>query len=251
MSPARAPTRLVVVGANGRMGQAILRLAGEDGGGFVVVGEVSEGDDLEKVIAAAPRGAIAIDFSAPAATRALAGAAAKAGVGVVCGTTGLDEDAEAALAAAARAVPVFTAANMSVGVHVLAALVERAITMLGDGFDVEIVEAHHKRKVDAPSGTALRLFEIASTAKKGAQRKDGRTGRPGARPTREIGLHAVRGGDVIGDHTVHLLGDGERIELTHRASNRDLFARGALRAARFLDGRPPGRYGMDDLFKTA
>ena len=138
---------------------------------------------------------------------------------------------------------------MSVGVHVLAALVEHALAALGPTFDVEIVETHHRAKVDAPSGTALRLADVAKNARARPRFVHGREGRPGARKPDEIGVHAVRGGDVIGDHTVLLFGDGERIELTHRASSRDLFARGALRAASWLAAEarplPPRRHALD------
>ena len=119
--------------------------------------------------------------------------------------------------------------------------------MLGPEFDIEIVEAHHRLKVDAPSGTALRIAEIAREARGGARFVHGREGQPGARAPAEIGIHAVRGGDVVGDHSVFLLGTGERIELVHRASSRDLFARGALRFARWIAGKPAGRYGMADV----
>jgi len=231
------------------MGQAILRLAREEGATWQVAATASEGDDVAAAVTAAAAGGVVIDFSSPTATRDVARAAAAAGVGIVCGTTGLDAETSRALEEAARVVPVFVASNMSVGVHVLGVLVARAIAMMGPGFDVEIVESHHRRKVDAPSGTALTLAEMASAALGGdVARVDGRTGRPGARPPREIGVHAVRGGDVVGDHQVHLLGDGERLELTHRASSRDVFARGALRAARFVAGRAAGRYRMEDLF---
>ena len=135
---------------------------------------------------------------------------------------------------------------MSVGVHVLSALLERAIAALGPDYDIEIVEAHHRMKVDAPSGTALRLAEVARAAR-GGRYVTGREGKPGARTGDEIGVLALRGGDVIGDHTAFLLGDGERIELTHRASSRDLFARGALRSGVWLVGRPAGRYRLADV----
>jgi 4-hydroxy-tetrahydrodipicolinate reductase len=143
---------------------------------------------------------------------------------------------------------------MSVGIHVLSAILARAIAALGPGYDVDIVETHHRMKVDAPSGTAIRLAEVARTA---VQARDGeasrlvygREGRPGARASlpSEIGVLAVRGGDVVGDHTIHLMADGERLELTHRAQSRDLFARGALRAAGWIVGRPPRRYRLDDV----
>ena len=136
---------------------------------------------------------------------------------------------------------------MSVGVLVLARLVEQAVKAMGEGFDVEIVETHHRRKVDAPSGTALRLGEAASRARPELAPVNGRSGNAGERRTGELGYHAVRGGDVVGDHTVHLLGLGERLELTHRATDRSVFARGALRAAKALLGKPAGRYRLADI----
>ncbi len=242
-------SQVAIFGSAGRMGQTLVRLAKEDPA-FELVAVLDQGDPVS-ALAAFP-GAVAIDFSSPAGTRALAEAAPSARVSIVCGTTGLDEAAAQALEAASRAVPVFTAANMSIGVHVFGVLIARAVAMLGPGFDVELVETHHRRKVDAPSGTALALASIAQAAR---EKSAGATnlihGRQpehrGARSAGEIGMHAVRGGDVIGDHTLHLLGDGERLELTHRATNRDLFARGALRAAQWLATQPPGRYGMEDL----
>ncbi len=238
-------TRLAVLGASGRMGQAVLRLASELD--FEVVAQVSAGEDLALIGRSKPE--VVIDFSSPDATRALSKIAAEAGAAIVSGTTGLDELTLLELDAASTKVPIFWAPNMSVGVHVLGVLVARAIEMLGPEFDIEITEAHHRRKVDAPSGTAIRLAEIAQGARAGATKLEhGRSGRPGARDPSEIGMHAIRGGDVIGDHHVHLLGEGERIELVHRASSRDLFARGALRAARFVVGKPAGRYAMSDLF---
>lgn len=238
-------TRLGVLGASGRMGQAVLRLASELD--FEVVAQVSAGEDLTSF--GRSKAEVVIDFSSPEATRALSKIAAEAGVAIVSGTTGLDERTLQELDAASARVPIFWAPNMSVGVHVLGVLVARAIEMLGPEFDIEITEAHHRRKVDAPSGTALRLAEIAESARAGATKRiHGREGRPGARAASEIGMHAIRGGDVIGDHHVHLLGEGERIELVHRASSRDLFARGALRAARFVVGKPARRYSMNDLF---
>ncbi len=215
---------IAVVGAKGRMGQAVIRLAGEQG--ITVSAALDQGDEL------AVEGADAvIDFSHPEVLSRVAESAAKAKAALVSGTTGLDGKAQSALDAAAKLIPVMWEPNMSVGVLVLGRLLEQALEMLGTSVDVEIVEAHHKLKVDAPSGTALRLLEIAKEA----------------RGDDKITVHAVRGGDVIGDHTVHLLGMGERIELTHRATSRDLFARGALHAARALVGKPAGRYRLGDI----
>jgi 4-hydroxy-tetrahydrodipicolinate reductase len=256
-------TRAAVVGASGRMGRAVVRLAAEhgldivcavsatdvgaDAGELAGIGRsgVVVTDDMDALTNA--RAAVAIEFASPAATRVLCEVASRCGTAVVSGTTGLDEAATRALDAAAARVPVLWEPNMSLGVHVLGALIERAVTLLGPDFDVEIVEAHHRHKVDAPSGTAMRLAEHVRHARGGGALVHGREGRPGARPKSEIGVHAVRGGDVVGDHTVMLLGQGERLELVHRASGRDVFARGALRAAAFVAGKPPRRYGLGDV----
>jgi 4-hydroxy-tetrahydrodipicolinate reductase len=165
---------------------------------------------------------------------------------VVCGTTGLSESDRALLDDAAKTVPVLWAPNMSLGVQVLAELVEQAVRRLGPGFDAEIVEIHHRRKIDSPSGTAKRLADAVRAARPNAVAIHGRDGDVGKRTDDEIAVLGVRGGDVIGDHTVFLLGNGERLELTHRASNRDLFAQGAIRAARFLRGKKNGRYSISD-----
>ncbi|MBX3190135.1 MAG: 4-hydroxy-tetrahydrodipicolinate reductase [Labilithrix sp.] len=257
---------LAVLGANGRMGRAVVRLA-HDAGMRVVcaLGVGDEGRDVGELAGTGPLGAkittdpaeiarsgaqVMIDFSAPHALVLAAAACAHAGVAIVSGTTGLDDAAREALDVAAARSAVLWEPNMSVGVHVLASLVEKALAALGPSFDVEIVEVHHRAKVDAPSGTAIRLGDVV----KGARRANGepryvhgREGRPGARQPEEIGMHAVRGGDVVGDHTVHFFGDGERLELTHRASSRDLFAHGAVRAAQWIAGKPPGRYRLAEM----
>ena len=238
--------RIAVVGARGRMGRTILALAQDQG--VEVVAAIDTGDRLAGLAASGAE--VAIDFSSPGATTELAHAAGEAGIAIVSGTTGLGDEAQAALDRAALRVPVAWEPNMSVGVHVLGALVARAIAMLGPEFDIEIVEAHHRLKVDAPSGTAIRIADIAREARGGARFVHGREGKPGARAPTEIGVHAVRGGDVVGDHSVFLLGPGERIELVHRASSRELFASGALRVARWIVGRSPGRYRMDDVLRT-
>jgi 4-hydroxy-tetrahydrodipicolinate reductase len=142
---------------------------------------------------------------------------------------------------------VLWAPNTSLGVQVLAELVEQAVKRLGDAFDVEILEIHHRRKIDAPSGTALRLARAAKAGRGELEEVHARDGNVGARKEQELGVVALRGGDVVGDHTVYLLGHGERLELTHRASSRELFAQGALAAARFLRGKPAGRYAFKDI----
>lgn len=227
------------------MGEAVLRLARADEA-FDVVCEISEGGDFSGVERAKPH--VAIDFSRPSGTRVLADIAARANVALVIGTTGLDAACDHALGEAAKKAPVLVSSNMSIGVHVLGVLVERAAKVLGDDFDIEIVEAHHKRKVDAPSGTALTLAQIIRDARtSSASLVHGREGHVGPRKAGEVGMHAVRGGDVVGDHTVFFFGEGERIELAHKASNRDLFARGALRAAKWVVTKRPGIYGMRDM----
>ena len=189
---------------------------------------------------------VVIDFSTASAVTALALLAARQGIAIVSGTTNLDATSKRALDRASETVPVLWAGNMSLGVQVLAELVEQAVRRLGLGYDVEIVELHHRRKIDAPSGTASRLVDAVKKVRPSLCELHGRDGEVGARTEDEVGVFGVRGGDVIGDHTVYLLGDGERLELTHRASNRDLFAHGALRAAQFLAGQKPGRYSIAD-----
>jgi 4-hydroxy-tetrahydrodipicolinate reductase len=255
--------RIAVVGANGRMGRALVRLA--HAGGLDIacaVGAADIGRDAGDLAGIGPIGAfivdglaaledaradVVVDFSAPDVTLALAPLAARAGSAIVSGTTGLSAQGRLALEQASARVPVLWEPNMSVGVHVLSKLVAQAVQALAE-WDIEIVETHHKAKVDAPSGTALRLAETAQRARGASTRRvHGRQGKPGARQNEEIGMHAVRGGDVLGDHVVHLMGGGERLELTHRATSRDVFAHGALRAARWIAGKPAGRYGLEHV----
>jgi 4-hydroxy-tetrahydrodipicolinate reductase len=190
---------------------------------------------------------VVIDFSTASAVKSLLLLAARSKIGIVSGTTNLDPETLAALDRAAQTVPVLWAPNMSLGVQVLAELVEQAVRRLGPGFDAEIVEIHHRKKVDAPSGTAKRLADAVRNVRPTSVELHGRDGDVGARKDEELAVFGVRGGDVIGDHTVFLFGAGERIELTHRASSRDVFAHGALRAARFVSGKPPGRYAFADV----
>lgn len=258
--------KLALSGAAGKMGRAIVRLAaaeadlqlvgavdmpgspaiGRDAG--ELAGVESAGVAVEEDLAAALLGAdVLVDFSAASGFETIVRTAAHAGVAVVSGTTGLGPNAETAIARAAERVAVLWAPNMSLGVEVLRRLVEQAVRALGPGYDIEIVETHHGAKVDAPSGTALALAEAASAARPELTLQHGRQGKPGKRPEAQLGMHALRGGGVVGDHTVHLLGSLERIELTHRAIHRDLLAVGALRAARFLVGKPAGRYRLADV----
>lgn len=256
--------RVVVSGATGRMGSTLARLAADDAALEVVGGidrEDAEGQrgigfpalaspaDAGELIAGADA---VLDFSAPAFLAELLRRQgdALAGRGLVVGTTGLGDGERELLDRQAERSAVLVAANFSVGVNLLMALAEQAARALGVEYDIEIVEAHHRRKEDAPSGTALALGEAVAHGRgldPAAARRDGRSGRPGARTPDEIGYHAVRGGGVVGDHRVLFLGDLERIELAHHASDRGLFAAGALRAARWLKGRGPGRYSMRDV----
>lgn len=242
----RPAARIAVLGARGRMGRAIARLAPDHGAEVVLAIDTGEG---ELGALGESRAEVLVDFSSASIVASAARACAAANVALVSGTTGLDDAANRALDDAAKKIPVLSEPNMSVGVMVLGEIARQAIAMLGEDFDVEIVETHHKMKVDAPSGTAMRLVEIAREARSG-EIVTGRNGKPGARTADEIGVLAVRGGDVIGDHTVHLLGAGERLELTHRATSRDVFAIGALRAAVAIAGKPAGRYTLGSLLKT-
>jgi 4-hydroxy-tetrahydrodipicolinate reductase len=210
--------------------------------------EVAVAAGIEKAL---ERGAdVVIDFTAPGASLHHAKVCAQKEVALVVGTTGFSAQAKAELAGYAQRIPVLMAPNMSVGVNVLFRLVADAARALGKGYEVEIVEMHHRAKKDAPSGTALRLAEVAADAV-GLDPQQAcvyeRHGDIGARKPGTIGVQTLRGGDVVGEHTVYFIADGERLELSHRATSRDNFARGAVRAARWLAGRKPGLYDMQDV----
>jgi 4-hydroxy-tetrahydrodipicolinate reductase len=258
--------KLAIFGATGRMGLAIARLAHAAPDVQIVGGVCADGDpglgrDIGELagigqigvvttpdLASGLLGAdVVIDFSVAAAAPQLFNVAARQKVAIVSGTTNLDDAGKKALDKAAQSVPVLWAPNMSLGVQVLAELVEQAVRRLGLGFDVEITEVHHRKKVDSPSGTAKRLAEAAKAARSELREIHGRSGDVGARTDEEMAVFGLRGGDVVGDHTVYLFGQGERLELTHRASNRDLFAHGAIVAARFLAGKPAKRYTIADV----
>jgi len=267
-SSAGVTTAIAVVGATGRMGRAVVRLAHQAGLRVVCgIARSQRGNDCGVIAGIGAIGApivetaaealafepsVVIDFSTPALLTCIAQACTSSTIApaLVSGTTGLDDAALSALHAVSTRCAVLWEPNMSVGIHVLAALVEAAEAALGPSFDVEVVEAHHRAKVDAPSGTALRLAEIVKRSRR-AHYAHGRQGRPGPRAADEIGMHAVRGGDVIGDHTVFFFGDGERVELTHRASSRDVFAHGALRAAQWLAHQAPGRYDLATMIRES
>lgn len=258
--------RLALYGASGRMGLSITRLA-KEAGDIEIVGAVSSADDptlgrdlgelagvgtlgvvTSPDVASGLLGADAvIDFSIAKALGPLLDAAKKQQVAVVSGTTNLGAAERAALEAAAGVIPVLWAPNMSRGIQVLAEVVAHAVKRLGMEFDIEVVETHHRRKVDAPSGTAKRLARAVRESRDGLSEVYGREGDVGPRAAGEMAVLALRGGDVIGDHTVHLFGRGERLELTHRATSRDLFAGGALAAARYLVGKAPGLYEISDV----
>jgi 4-hydroxy-tetrahydrodipicolinate reductase len=245
-SETKSKTRIVIVGSQGRMGEALLRLAKLNPALEVVAGvdkDDNVADWLEKTD-------VFIEFAHHTLTPSLSQMAAEKGKALVIGTTGHTEAERAAITAVAGKIPVVFAPNYSVGVNLLFHLTRIAAETLGDDYDREVVEMHHRHKLDAPSGTARRLGEIlAETA--GGTYDDllvhGRHGDVGARPPRIIGMHALRGGDVVGDHTVIFAADGERLELTHRASSRDTFASGALRAAQWVGAQKPGLYSMQDV----
>lgn len=265
--------KILLIGAAGRMGQTLTRLlasgtipglqlvaavdrpdwplAGQDTGSAAGARPLGVPITRDLAAALAARPDVAIDFSFHAASAAAATQMAAAGIPWIVGTTGLDATEKDAIAKAALKIPVVLASNMSLGVNLLFALVEQAARALKNrGYDCEIIERHHRRKKDAPSGTALFLGEAVAKGFGWNLKEtaiDGRSGLPGERPEKQIGFHAVRGGDIVGDHTVLFAADGECIELSHRATSRDTLALGALRAAAWLPGRAPGLYGMRDV----
>jgi 4-hydroxy-tetrahydrodipicolinate reductase len=237
-------TRILINGSRGRMGQAVAMAAREMG--IEIAGAVDVGDDLGSGLAGAD---VVIDFSSHAATRSLLEAAVARGKPVVLGTTGHSADEKGRLLALAAQVPCVWAGNFSVGVNLLFALTRRASAVLGPDYDAEVVEMHHRFKKDAPSGTAARLLEIILEERKldASALRHGREGITGERTSGEVGIHALRGGDVVGDHTVIFAALGERVELTHKAGDRGIFARGALRAAAWIVTQKPGVYDMQDV----
>jgi len=260
--------RLAIAGAGGRMGRALLEAAGATSGVVVAAaleapsspllgrdaGELAasaKGVVIGSDIAAATAGSDAlIDFTRPAGTLAHLAACVAAGRAIVVGTTGFEPHELDAIRAAAARIPIVLAPNFSIGVNVALKLVDLASRALGPDYDVEVFEMHHKLKVDAPSGTALKLGEVAAKARGATLEHDGvfaRHGVTGERRGGTVGFSVARGGDVIGDHTVFFAGAGERIEITHRSNSRATYAQGAIRAAKWLAGKPPGLYGMDDV----
>lgn len=266
-------TRVVVTGAAGRMGQRVIAMMQTDAQLTLVgavthsrhptmgrdAGEVAGGGTTGVIISdnvalALAEADVAIDFSVPDAAMTYLETAAELGRCMVIGTTGFTGVQREEIERLSSKIPCFFAPNMSVGVHVMYQALRQLVTLLGNDYDVEILEAHHRTKIDAPSGTALRLASIVSEAR-GSNLDDvavyGRQGKVGRRPDSAIGIQAVRAGDIVGEHTVLFGGTGERIELTHRSQSRDTFVRGALRAAGWLVGQSPGLYGMDDLLRPS
>jgi 4-hydroxy-tetrahydrodipicolinate reductase len=232
MRLADQPVRISLIAPNGRMGRAIAAAAEQDAGSAI---DQDHGDVL-------------VDFSVPLALPASLDRAVSAGVPILIGTTGLDDLAEKRITEAAKSIAVLRAANTSLGVNLLAELVERAATVLGAEWDIEIAETHHRNKADAPSGTALMLGEAAAQGRGSAVNSErGRDGTGLKREEGAIGYASLRGGTVAGDHDVLFLGPEERLVLSHRAESRMIFARGALAAVRFLVGKPAGLYSMRDV----
>ncbi len=261
--------RIAIPGATGRMGQTLIRLIAETSGcvltgaseaaGHPALGQdvgrmagldecgVSVTDNINEAFANAD---VVIDFTLPIATRAHLEVTSANNIVHIIGTTGFTDEDENAIRAAAQKTVIIKSGNMSLGVNLLTHLTRQVAQTLGDAFDIEIVEMHHKHKVDAPSGTALMLGEAAATGR-GVTLPDvadrGRDGQTGARNQGDIGFASLRGGNVVGDHTVMFVSDNERIELTHKAQDRGLFAAGALRAAQWAQGKTPDLYSMADV----
>ena len=239
-------SKLLVTGKSGRMGQAVIEAARQ--AEVTVAATHDVGENLAAAIAEADT---VIDFTIHSFTKVLLEEALKHGTRLVIGTTGHSEEERAAIREAAQTLPIVHAPNFSIGVNTLFWLTRHAARILGnDHFDIEVTEMHHRHKIDAPSGTARRLLEILNEETNTSYNDDivhGRVGLTGARPSREIGMHTLRGGDVVGDHTVIFAADGERVELTHKASSRFTFASGAVKAAQWLDSQTPGLYDMQDV----
>jgi len=250
-----APIKIAVAGAHGRMGQAVAGVVQATPGVQLVARfDRPEADQsgLVPVEAALAQADVVVDFTTAEASAALAErCAGLGGPGLVIGSTGFDDGQLARIAAAAGAVPIVRAGNFSLGVNMLMGLVEQAARALGpDAYDIEVFEAHHRRKVDAPSGTALMLGEAAASGRGvalSAVAQRVRDGITGARPVGEIGFSVMRGGGIVGEHSVVFAAEDEILTLSHSARDRSLFARGAVEAARWLGGRPPGQYDMQDV----
>jgi len=241
-----SPVRVAVAGASGRMGQMLIAAVG-DADDMTLTGTLDVGLDTRAGLANAQ---VLIDFTRPEGTLAHLAACRELGVNAVIGTTGFSDAQKAEIAEHAKHIAIMMAPNMSVGVNVVLKLLDMTARALHEGYDIEIIEAHHRHKVDAPSGTALKMGEVVASAL-GRDLKDcavyAREGVTGERDPSTIGFATVRGGDIVGDHTVLFAGTGERIEITHRSNSRAGYAQGSLRAARFLAGRQSGLFDMNDV----
>lgn len=268
-NPNKADIKIGIAGCAGRMGQALIRQVSQTGGcvlagGIEPEGHQAVGEDLGTLAGLDALGTtvttdaealfqasdVVIEFSVPEATVAHAGLAAQSGTGFIAGTTGLDSGEQLQIEAAAARAPIVQAANFSLGVNVLLALTTRLSGLLKEDFDIEVLEMHHRNKVDAPSGTALALGQAAAEGRGvdlDAVADRGRDGIADPRKRGDIGFAVLRGGNVAGDHTVVFAADDERIELSHRATDRAIFARGAVQAALWVAGKPPALYGMADI----
>jgi 4-hydroxy-tetrahydrodipicolinate reductase len=239
-------TKVIITGSKGRMGRALLACAPQHRE-IEVVGQIDQGDDLRAVI---ERTDVVIDFSSHSATAAIAELCATHGKAMVVGTTGHDDSEKSRITHHAASIPMVLSSNYSTGVNTLFWLTRKAAEILGPGYDLEIVEMHHRLKKDAPSGTAKSLAEILADVRQQQLRnvaRHGREGIVGERTAEEIGIHSMRGGDVVGDHTVIFATPGERVELTHKASSRETFAHGALQSATWVVRQKPGLYDMQDV----
>jgi 4-hydroxy-tetrahydrodipicolinate reductase len=239
-------TRIIITGSKGRMGQALFSCAAKLPD-LEIVGAVDQGDDLAAIVGNAD---VVIDFSFHSATLGVAKLCAEHKKAIVIGTTGHKPEEKAEIIALKSQIPMVIATNYSTGVNTLFWLTRKAAEILGPAFDLEVVEMHHRLKKDAPSGTATTLLEILGDVRKlqlEEALRHGRKGIVGERTQNEIGIHAIRGGDVVGDHTVIFANNGERVELTHKASSRDTFSNGALRAAQWVVKQKPGLYDMQDV----
>ena len=235
---------LIITGSKGRMGRALVACAPAHPE-IRIAAQIDQGEDLGEVI---EQGNVVIDFSAHSATAGIAAMCAKHKKAMVIGTTGHSNEHRSQIAELSFTIPVVLSSNFSTGVNVLFWLTRKAAEILGPGFDLEIIEMHHRLKRDAPSGTASTLAEILKEVRRQQlEIHHGRSGITGERSPKELGVHSIRGGDVVGDHTVIFADQGERLELTHRASSRETFAHGALRAAQWVVKQKPGLYDMQDV----
>ena len=238
--------KIAIAGAGGKMGRTLIEAVAADPSLKLAVA-FDIGDDIAKAVAACDA---LVDFTRPEGTLMHLDACVAAGKSIVIGTTGFTPEQKARIDAAAKRIPVMLSPNFAVGVNVVFKLAEVAAKALGEGYDIEVIEAHHRQKVDAPSGTALEIGRILARAlgrDLGKVAAHGREGDTGARPAKEIGFHAIRGGDIVGEHTVVFAGVGERVEVTVRSHSRMSYATGALRAAKWLQGKAPGLYDTFDV----